>query len=186
MTIPLTSSKDGREHVLRKKGGAPPKHQTKKSGPVPSPVEQKNKSSTSCSNTTKRCPSNLLFVREKSSCLQELFDLFIIRSRSPLRRTESSSLLVKTRQSSSSPKKTNEREESSSTSSSARNELLCPFWVREEIPWQVLYRSISKKQRASSNSTRRKRAPSASWSTLRESRAPGRLGNSQEVRTELL
>ena len=122
----------------------------------------------------KRCPSNLLLVREKRSCLQELFDLFIIRSPSPLRRTESSSLLVKPRQSSSSPTKTNEREDGSSTSSSSRNELLCPFWVKDEIPWQVLYRSISNKQRAPSNSTRRKRAPSASWSTMRESRAPGR------------
>ena len=122
----------------------------------------------------KRCPSNLILVREKRSCLQELFDRFIIRAPSPLKRTEGSSLLIKTRQSSSSPKKTNEREESSSTSSPARNELLCPFWVREEIPLQVLYRSISKKQRDPSNSTRRTRAPSASWSTIRESRAPGR------------
>ena len=123
----------------------------------------------------KRCPSNILLVRDKSSCLQELSDLFIIKSPSPLNRTEGSSLVIKTRQSSSSPKKTNERKESSSTSSSARNELLCPFWVKEEIPWQVLYRSISKKQRAPSNSTRRKRAPSASWSTIRESSTPGRL-----------
>ena len=53
----------------------------------------------------KRCPSNLLLVREKSSCLQELFDLFVIWSPSPLKRTEGSSLLVKTRQSSSSPKR---------------------------------------------------------------------------------
>ena len=121
-----------------------------------------------------RCPSNLLLVRNKSPCLQELFDLFVIRAPSPLKRTEGSSLLVKTRQSSSSPKKTHEREESSSTWSSARNEILCPVWVREEIPWQVLYRSISKKQRAPSNSTKRKRAPSASWSTIRERRAPGR------------
>ena len=83
----------------------------------------------------KRCPSNILLVRDKSSCLQELSDLFIIKSPSPLNRTEGSSLLVKTRQGSSSPKKTNERKESSSTSSSARNELLCPFWVKEEIPW---------------------------------------------------
>ena len=122
-----------------------------------------------------RCPSNLLLVRNKSPCLQELFDLFVIRSPS-LKRTEGSSLLVlvKTRQSSSSPKKRHEREESSSTSSSARNEILCPVWVREEIPWQVLYRGISKKQRAPSNSTKRKRAPSASWSTIRERRAPGR------------
>ena len=122
----------------------------------------------------KRCPSNILLVRDKSSCLQDLSDLFIIKSPSPLNRTEGSSLLVKTRQGSSSPKKTNERKESSSTSSSARNELLCPFWVKEEIPWLVLYRSISKKQRAPSNSTRSKRAPSASWSTISESRAPGR------------
>ena len=121
-----------------------------------------------------RCPSNLLLVRNKSPCLQELFDLFVIRSPSPLKRTEGSSLLVKTRQGSSSPKQTHEREESSSTSSSARNEILCPVWVREEIPWQVLYRSISKKQRAPSNSTKRKRAPSASGSTIRERRAPGR------------
>ena len=123
----------------------------------------------------KRCPSNILLVRDKSSCLQDLSDLFIIKSPSPLnRRTEGSPLLVKTRQGSSSPKKTNERKESSSTSSSARNELLCPFWVKEEIPWLVLYRSISKKQRAPSNSTRSKRAPSASWSTISQSRAPGR------------
>ena len=121
-----------------------------------------------------RCPSNLLLVRNKSPCLQELFDLFVIRSPSPLKRTEGSSLLVKTRQSSSSPKQTHEREERFSTRSSARNEILCPVWVREEIPWQVLYRSISKKQRAPSNSTKRKRAPSASWSTIRERRAPGR------------
>ena len=173
MTIPFTSSKDGREHVLRKKGGAPPKHQSKKSGPDPQPVEQKNEVLYLMLQHDKRCPSNLLLVREKSSCLQELFDLFTIRSPSPLRRTEGSSLLVKTRQSSSSPKKTKEREDGSFTSSSARNELLCPCWVKEEIPWQVLYRSISKTQRAPSNSTRRKRAPSASWSTMRESRAPG-------------
>ena len=127
--------------------------------------------------------------RWRSNCLVysvDHVDTSMKVSPSPLNRTEGSSLLVKTRQGSSSPKKTNERKESSSTSSSARNELLCPFWVKEEIPWLVLDRSISKKQRAPSNSTRRKRAPSASWSTISESRAPGRLDNSQEVRTELL
>ena len=153
MTNPFTSSKDGRKLALEKEGGAPPKHQTKNSGPVRQPVEQKI---TLPHAPTRHEMSLQLLVRNKSPCLQELFDLFVIRSLSPLKGTEGSSLLVQTRQSSSSPKKTHEREESSSTSSSARNEILCPVWVREEIPWQVLYRSISKKQRDPFNSTKNK------------------------------
>ena len=53
---PLYLFKRWKRAFAKKKGGAPPKHQTKKSGPVPQPVELKNKSSTSCSNTTRDVP----------------------------------------------------------------------------------------------------------------------------------
>jgi len=44
-----------------------------------------------------------------------------------------------------------------------------------KIPWQVLYRSISKKQRAPPNITKKKRDPAAFSSRIRERRAPCRL-----------
>ena len=87
---------------LKKKGGTPPKHQTKKSGPV----EQKNKSSTSCSNTTRDVPPTYFWQKRRAPVYKNFFDsfdLFIIRSQSSLKRTEGSPLLIKTRQSSSSP-----------------------------------------------------------------------------------
>ena len=98
MTIPLTSSKDGRELALEKKGGAPPKHQTKNSGPVRQLVEQKI--------TLPHAPTrHEMSLQLTSGKTKEL----LIRSPSPLKKTEGSSLLVKTRQSSSSPEKTHER-----------------------------------------------------------------------------
>ena len=152
MTIPFTSSKDGRELALEKKGGAPPKHQTKNSGPVRQPVEQKN-NSTSCSNTTQ-------MVRKKE---------LLIGSPSPLKRSEGSSLLVKTRQSSSSPK-IDERE---------RRELLylvigkkwaslpCMGKGRDPLAGP-LPQHLKEAESPFQLHDQKKLAPSASWSTIRE------------------
>ena len=51
---------------LRRKGGAPPNLQTKKSGPLLN-LPKKENSSTSCSKTRRELPQKLFVVREESS-----------------------------------------------------------------------------------------------------------------------
>ena len=157
MTLPFTSSKDGRELALEKKGGAPPKHQTKNSGPVRQPVEQKI--------TLPHAPTSTNGKKKEP----------LIRSPSPLKRSEGSSLLVKTRQSSSSPK-IDERE---------RRELLylvigkksaslpCMGKGRDPLAGP-LPQHLKEAESPFQLHDQKKLAPSASWSTIRERRAPGR------------
>ena len=53
---PLDLLKRWKRACAKEEGWSSPQHQTKKSGPDPQPVEQKNMSSTSCSNTTRDVP----------------------------------------------------------------------------------------------------------------------------------
>ena len=91
------------------------------------------------------------------------------KSPSPLKRIEGSSLRV--REDKAPPISKRRARENRAPLPRHRQEMSsCALQVGEEIAWQVLYGSISKKHRAPSNFTGKKRAPSAFSSTRRKRR----------------